>query len=280
MRCQKSWGSFIMRKTVFPGLLMLFALIGCETLGTGELGSFNMISTQEEIALGQKVSAQVEKDEKILPDADIQAYLQNIGARLARVSPRQDVQYAFKAIDNIETINAFALPGGNMYVYSGLMKMCSSEAELASVMAHEIAHVALQHHGKSMTRQYGYQLLAGIALGEQPAAAAQIAAGLVGEAVTSRFSREEETQADTLGMEILFRAGYSPNAMISFFDKMAAEQQKNGGSNWLPIFASHPPTTERLQNLQFCIAKYPADMAAKSTVNAERYQEKVLEKFK
>lgn len=270
-----------MRKiTVVLTLCLTAAFIGCETLDTGELGSFNILSTQEEIALGQKVSAQVEQDEKLLADPDVQAYVQNIGARLARVSPRQDVQYTVKAIDNVETVNAFALPGGNMYVYTGLMKLCTNEAELASVMAHEVAHVALQHHGKSMTRQYGYQFLAGIALGDQPAAAAQIAAGLIGQAVTSRFSREEETQADTLGMEILFRAGYSPNAMLSFFDKMAAEQQKGGGANWLPIFASHPPTTERLQNLQFCVAKYPADMINKSSINAERYQEKVLEKFK
>jgi len=254
---------------------------GCATMeGGGGLGSFNILSTEQEITLGKQVTAEVEKEAKIHPDAALQAYVQGIGARLARVSPRQDVSYAFKVIDAPDTVNAFALPGGNMYVYTGLMRLCENEAELAGVMAHEIAHVALQHHGKSLTRQYGIQVVTSMVLGENPNAAAQVVSGLLGQAMTSRFSRQEEIEADTLGMEILFRAGYNPGAMRSFFNKMLSEEKKNGGGTWLPIFASHPPTADRLANLNARFTQYPADMVLSSGTYAERYEQQARNKLK
>lgn len=258
------------------------AVAGCATMEDGSasgLGSFNILSTQQEIALGKQVTAEVEKEAKLHPDAALQAYVQGIGARLARVSPRQDVAYSFKVIDAPDTVNAFALPGGSMYVYTGLMRLCENEAELAGVMAHEIAHVALQHHGKSLSRQYGYQVLTGIILGDNPNGAAQVVSGLLGQAVTSRFSRTEEVEADTLGMEILFRAGYNPDAMRSFFNKMLAEEKEGGGGNWLPIFASHPPTADRLANLDARFRQYPSDMVLSSGIYAERYEQQARGKL-
>jgi len=259
--------------SVLLAAALTIALTGCETLEGGQ--SFNLLSTEQEVELGKQVSAEVEKQEKMLDDAAIQAYVGQIGQRLARVSSRQDIAYTFKVFDAPDTVNAFALPGGNMYIYTGLMKICQNEAELAAVMAHEMGHVAARHHGESMTRQYGYNLIASLLLGDNPKAAAQLAAGLIGQTITARYSREQEREADALGMEFMFRAGYSPDAMISFMQKLQAEESKGGGQ-WLPIFASHPPTTERLQLLGAMLQRYPAELRRQSPTYPERYQQQVL----
>ncbi len=256
--------------------LLAVTAAGCLTL-EGE--QFNMLSTPQEVQLGQQVAAQIEKDEKILNDPALQAYVSQIGERLARVSPRQDIAYAFKVIDAPDTVNAFALPGGYMYLYTGLMKLCENEAELAAVMAHEIGHLAGHHHGQSYTRQYGYQLILGTLLGEEPSTTAQIVAGLVGQGVESRFSRDQEYQADAVGLDILFRAGYSPDAMLSFMQKMLLEDQKRGGSRPLAIFATHPPTAERLASLQQLASRYPADARTNSPTYPDRYRQNVLAKL-
>lgn len=268
-------------RIILAGLMLSFLplLCGCETLGLGTVGdggglkSLNILSTQEEIKLGQECSAEVEKTEPLLNNPAVQAYVAGIADRLARVATRTDVTYSVKVIDKPDTVNAFALPGGFMYVYTGLMKICENEAELAAVMAHEFAHVAAHHHGESVTRQYGYSVVASVLLGSNPNAAAQIVAGLVGQAGMSKFSRNDEYEADTLGMEFLFRAGYKPEGMVSFMEKLCAQDK---GGNPLPIFSSHPPTPDRLSSLQQLLLKYPADVREKSPLYAERYQKEVL----
>jgi len=255
-------------------LTLLAALSGCATFEGGR--ALNILSTEEEIALGNEVAAEVEQQETLLDDAAVQAYVAQIGDRLARVASRQDVPYTFKVVDAADTVNAFALPGGNMYIYTGLMKLCEDEAELAAVMAHEIGHVAGHHHGESMTRMYGYELITRILLGNAASERAQLVTGLVGQAVTSRYSREQEREADKLGMEFLFRAGYPPDAMISLMNKMRSEEGKEGGGRWLPIFASHPPTTERLHLLHSLLAQYPPDLVAASPRYADRYRDGAL----
>lgn len=264
-----------MLRTDYCGLvLLLLVLAGCATF---EGGPLNLLSTEQEVELGKQLAAEIEKQEKLLEDDEIQAYVGRTGGRLSRVSTRQDLENTFKVIDSPD-INAFALPGGNMYVYSGLMRLCGNEAELAAVVAHEMGHVAARHHGESMTRQYGYALIASVILGESPGTAAQLVAGLLGQAVTSRFSRENEREADALGIEFLFRAGYNPEAIITFMNKMLAEERKRGGA-WLPIFASHPPTQERLDLLHALLMSYPQETVRQSPVYAERYQKEVLAKL-
>lgn len=238
--------------------------------------SLNILSTQQEIELGRQVAAEVEKKEKLLADPDIQAYVRQIGQRLSRVSPRLDLNYTFKVIDAPDTVNAFALPGGFMYVYTGLMKLCENEAELASVMAHEMGHVAARHHGESLTRQYGIDIIRRILLGDEPNATVQLVADVLGTAHVMRFSRANEREADRLGMEMLFRAGYRPEAMVTFMHKLLAEERKHGGRTWLPIFASHPPTEERLRLLQTLCRRYPQPMRDSSPVYADRYRDRAL----
>ena len=202
--------------------------------------------------------------------------MRRVGDHLAQFAPRQDVPYRFTVIDDIETVNAFALPGGHLYVYTGLMKLCENEAELASVMAHEIGHVAAYHHGESLTRTRIYESIAGLLLGEDPAAVKEITTQIVGVAGTMWFSREAEREADAMGLRILYQGGYKPDAMLSFMNKMLEEERKRGGA-YLPIFSSHPRTENRLLSLGEMAAQFPPGL---EDVYADRYRRNVLNRLK
>jgi len=254
------------------------SLQGCVTPQGGE--QLNILSTEQEIALGEKMSQEIEANEKVLNDPAIQEYVAEIGKRLARTSPRQDVPYTFTVIDNPETVNAFALPGGHMYIYTGLMKLCENEAQLASVMAHEIGHVAAHHHGESLTRQYGYSVLIGFILGDRSSQGAELAAQIAGTIGELRFSRSQESESDRLGMDMLWRAGYKPEAMVAFMENMLQNEEQQGRAR--PAFkflSSHPATSERIALLKSLVQQYPAGLRAASPVYAERYKAKVLDRL-
>lgn len=260
-------------------VVVSLAVCGCVTPGEGP--QLNQVSTAQEIEIGQKMSAEVEAKEKRLNNPAIQAYVRKIGERLAAQSPRQDVPYEFTVIDNPETVNAFALPGGHMYVYTGLMRICDNEAQLASVMAHEIGHVAAYHHGESLTREaILQQLLSGANSRSQMA---QVMAKIAGAGAESWFSRTQEREADRRGMDFLFRAGYKPDAMVDFMRKMAQYEQEQGAGaqpRFLQFFASHPATAERVAYLDQLCQQYPVDIRNQSPTYADRYIKTVLNKLK
>ena len=261
-------------KTLSVGVVLCLVLTGCATIGALE---FNLISTEKEIQLGEQLSVEVEKQETVLDNVEMQAYVRQIGAKLVRFASRQDVEYTFKVIDAPDKVNAFALPGGYMYVYTGLMKICDNEAELAGVMAHEIGHVSGHHHGESISRQYGYNLVMSIILGENAGALAQLGTQIMGTAGAMFYSRENEREADSLGTDMLVRAGYNPGAMVGFMEKLLSEDQKRGGGRGLPIFSSHPPTEERIERLETLAAQYPQNIRDIAPYRTERYRQKVLD---
>ena len=235
----------------------------------------NLLSTQEEVAMGQQLAAEVESQERVLADPQLQGYINEIGQRLLRGVERTDLPYQFKLIDAPDTVNAFALPGGFMYIYTGLLKFCDDEGQLASVMAHEIAHVAAYHHGESLTRQYGAQLLMNIVLGKQPSQTAQIAASLIGNSGMMYFSRQQEYEADAKGLQYLTRAGYPPASMGQFMAKLAMEEGSGGaaGRPLLKLFSTHPPTRERLARINAMAQQYPAPVPAPDL--STRYQREI-----
>jgi len=265
------------RLTELSAIAVYLALTGCATLRSMEL---NLVSTAEEVKIGQQLSVEIEKQEKVLDDRAVQVYVREIGGRLARLAPRQDVQYTVTVIDAPDKVNAFALPGGYMYVYTGLMRICDNEAELAAVMAHETGHVSCHHHGESMTRQFGYNIIMSIVLGENPHALAQLGSQLMGTAGAMFYSRENEREADRVGIELLVEAGYNPRAMLSFMGKLLEEDRKRGGGRGLPIFASHPPTEERIARLETLAERYPQEVRDSNTFFAERYRRQVLERLR
>jgi beta-barrel assembly-enhancing protease len=245
-------------------LVMVFLLVfstGCATTGPdGEPVRFNLLSTAQEVELGQQLSAEVEKKELVHSDSWLQQYVRDIGELLARQSVRQDVDYRFTVIDNPTTVNAFALPGGHMYVYTGLILLCESEAELAGVMAHEIGHVAGHHHGESLTRQMGAQMLVDVFLGPDAGASESQWAGLLNSVVQLRFSREQELESDRQGMRMMVQAGYNPVAMVQFMESMLQQEQQSGAARPLSFLSSHPATARRVEELRMLLQTYPPEV--------------------
>ena len=260
----------------FAAAAALIMTAGCETLNGQPI---NLLSTQQEVQLGRELAEQIEGQETILDDPAVQSYVREIGARLARHAHRQDVEYRFTVIDAPDTVNAFALPGGHMYIYTGLMKLCRNEAELAGVMAHEIGHVAARHHGEGITRMYGYSLVMRALLGEEPGAVAQMASQFLGAAGHAYFSRGNEREADQIAAEILWRAGYNPDALAGFMQQLQNYEAQRGGAANIPLFATHPPTAERMHLIRQYVTRFPPDQRAQRPVYEDRYREQALDRL-
>lgn len=251
---------------VFVPLLLLAT--SCATTGINA-GQINLVSTEEEIKLGKKLAAEIEKEQPVLRNPALTRYVSEVGKRVAAQSERQNVPYSFKIIDNDEQVNAFALPGGPIYVYTGLLKYAGNEAELASVLGHEIGHVAARHSTEQLTKSYGFYAVAEMVLGNDPGTVAEIARDIIGSLGMLKFSRDDEIEADRLGVHYMFRAGYSPNAMTSFQKKLG-ELSSNNSSRVLNILSTHPPSQDRVNAIRGEIAKLPPGRPVK--YYSERYK--------
>jgi predicted Zn-dependent protease len=219
--------------------------VGCNT------GAGNWYSLEKQVAMGQQYSQQVEHGVKLVTDPVVTEYVNRVGQNLVRNSDSK-VPFTIKVIDTDE-INAFALPGGFFYVNSGLILAADNEAELAGVMAHEIAHVAACHVAREQTRG-NIVNLASIPLVFVPGGwavyeATQIAMGIGVPLTFMKFSRNFESEADFLGMEYMYKTGYDPQSFISFFEKIEAQEKKKPGAI-AKAFSSHPMTPDRVAAAQ------------------------------
>ena len=225
--------------------------IGNRSVGHG----LNFYSLEHEIQLGKQLSAEVERQAKFINDPVVTEYVNRVGQNLVRNSDAQ-VPFTIKVIDS-DVVNAFALPGGFFYVNSGLILHADEESELAGVMAHEIAHVCARHGTKQATKGEITQLamipamifipytLAGYAIYQGMQFAIPMA--------FLQFTRTDEAEADYLGLQYMYKAGYDPNAFVAFFEKVASDEKKQPGT--IPkIFSTHPPTPERIKASQKEIA--------------------------
>src|SRR5271165_2268940 len=207
-------------------------------------------SYDTEIKMGKQYAMQVESSARMVKDPVVTEYVNRIGQNLVRNSDAK-VPFTIKVIDS-DDINAFALPGGFFYVNSGLILAADGEAELAGVMAHEIAHVAARHATREMTRA-NYASMASIPLifvGSWGVyEAASMALNLALPLTFMKFSRGFESEADYLGLEYMYKAGYDPHAFISFFEKIKAQEKKKPGS-LAKAFATHPQTPDRIEKSQ------------------------------
>lgn len=210
---------------------------------------FNLFSAQQDQEIGKQSATAAEKQLPILRDTSIEAYVDKIGARLAAVAPGEHFDYQFKVV-NASDINAFALPGGYMYVNRGLIEAAQNEGQLAGVMAHEMAHVALRHGTSQASKAYiaqaGLGLLGGL-VGKDDRSTEQRIATIGGFGLNTlflKFSRSAEEQADITGAQMLAAAGYDPQDMVAFFEILANEQNRNPGKVE-QFFSSHPAPANR-----------------------------------
>jgi predicted Zn-dependent protease len=227
------------------------ARIGMRGIGKG----MNFYSIERETAMGRDLAGELEGSAPVLRDAVVTEYVNRIGQNIVRNSDAQ-VPFTIKVIDN-EEVNAYALPGGFFYVNTGLIMAADNEAELAGVMAHEIAHVAARHATKNATKAELFNLatIPLIFLGGPAGYAARQAAGLLVPMSILKFNRNAEREADLLGMEYMYAAGYDPAAFLDFFEKLEVKKREKR-SFLAKAFATHPMTGDRVRDAQKTIDRY------------------------
>jgi len=238
--------------------IAVLASSGCAGLAShsGPTGPQTTAEAQRE----DQQAKQIERSVGLAGSIELQAYISEIGQRLVAESTQSDVTYTFAIVD-IDAVNAFALPGGHIYVSRGLLTLANNEAELANVMAHEIAHVVARHSLKQARREVllsPLQLAGGIAGGIAGAAASILspslggvlaeAGGMAGGLVLAKYSRDQEREADRIGQRMVLRAGWDPVAMSSFLASLRREDAfERGGLRGSSFFDSHPDTSERVE---------------------------------
>jgi Zn-dependent protease with chaperone function len=233
---------------VMAALAIVVALCSGTTLAqTAVKSGFNIFTAQQDVELGRQSAAQIERQLPMLNRSNVNRYVSRVGARLAAATPGEHYAYQFK-VPNLSDINAFALPGGFVYVHRGLIQRVRSEGELAGVMAHEIAHVALRHQTNQASKAYlaqaGVGVLGGLLGGKSGNRIIQTVGGLGLNALFLKYSRSAEEQADIVGAQIMARAGYDPNDMARFFDLLRQEAGRDP-SKVERFFSDHPAPTDR-----------------------------------
>jgi predicted Zn-dependent protease len=219
--------------------------IGDRAVGEG----INFYSLEKEIALGKQLAQEVERQAKVIDDPVIAEYVNRVGQNLVRNSDAK-VPFTIKVLDT-EEVNAFALPGGFFFVNSGLLLKAETEAELAGVMAHEIAHVAARHGTRQATKGDLMQIgtIPLIFMGGWAGYAIRQGAGLAIPMGFLTFSRAYEREADYLGLQYLYKSGYDPTAFVDFFEKIQTLEKKKPGSV-AKVFSTHPMTDDRIKKAQ------------------------------
>jgi hypothetical protein len=224
-----------------------------DAIGNRKVAGWDWYSIESEIRMGKAYATQIEASLKMVTDPVINEYVNRVGQNLVRNSDAK-VPFTIKVVDS-DVINAMALPGGFFYVNSGLILAADNEAELAGVMAHEIAHVAARHTTRQLTRAQfiNYASLPLIFVGGGIGLAAREAAGIGVPMTFLKFSRGFEAEADFLGIQYMYKAGYDPNEFVNFFEKIQAQEKKKPGS-MAKVFADHPQTPDRITKSQEEIA--------------------------
>ncbi len=217
-----------------------------------------LISPQQEQQLGVQVKQQLEQEQHVryVTDPVVDGYVQQVSGKILAFAKkdRPEVSWSVRVIDDPKTVNAFATPGGFLYVYSGLLLAADDTAELAGVMGHESGHVVARHSARQMVDAMGLEALTGIALGKNPSGAAQLAAGLAGKGAMLAYSRSDELEADQYGARYADAAGYDPHGIAVFFQKL----EKLGGSQpgWATFLATHPSNPDRIEKVDRYIEEH------------------------
>jgi Zn-dependent protease with chaperone function len=239
-------------RVVLAALFALSMSVAVADAQTNIKSGFNLFSAEQDVEIGRQSAVEVERQMPLMTDRQVEDYVNRIGARLARNAGGPAFPYTFKVV-NASDINAFALPGGPIYINRGIIDNARNEGEVAGVMAHEIAHVALRHGTHQASKAYGaqagLQILGGLLggrVGQNTASIINALGGFGLNVLFLRFSRDMETQADVRGAQILAASGYAPADMIGFFDTLG-RVDKSKKTNWL---SDHPAPPDRVARIR------------------------------
>jgi predicted Zn-dependent protease len=239
------------RTSLFAIVLVGVLAAGCGSGGLGASG--NSVSLDQEWQLGDQMAAQVAQQMQLVHDPTAQGYLRQVGERIHAATPLAGRPFDFQIV-NDPAVNAFSIPGGHVYINSGLIAQADKADELAGVVAHEISHVVARHVIKQVETQQEIGAIGSILLGQNPGALQQLLAQIVAGGAMARFSRADEKQADDLGLEYMTKAGYDPHGMLDMFQKLLS-MEKGGNSSVTRFFADHPGTQDRIADISGKIAK-------------------------
>jgi len=237
----------------FPYILALVLALGISVHADSRTHlkpGWNMFSPDQDVEMGREVSKEAESQLSIIRNGNIASYIDSLGRQLASRAPGEKYPYQFKVV-NDKAINAFALPGGFVYVNRGAIEAADNEAQIAGVIAHEISHVALRHGTNQASKAYLAQaplsILGGV-LGSNSIGSvlAQLGIGFAANSLFLKYSRDAESQADLMGTQILYDSGYNPNAMVEFFEKIQAESKGRASE----FFSDHPNPENRISHVQ------------------------------
>lgn len=270
-------GGFSMGRRTGLLVLLLFAWLagGCAVNPlTGE-EELMLFSQDEDLAIGLKYAPEVEKQlGGQVPDEQLRGYVDSVGQKVARVSHRPDVEYHF-GVTQDKSVNAFALPGGYIFVTRGMMQHLKTESQLAGVLAHEVAHVVARDTMAAMSREIGINvLLVAVVASDAPPGAVK-AADLTAQILSLKYSRQDEIEADWAGMDYMVQAGYNPRGMVETM-QMLQEQQK---VRQIEFFSTHPNPENRIGYMQKRIALRYAQ-AGTLKFGQDEYRSAVLDKLK
>jgi len=243
-------------------ILLLIAIISLS--GFYSCGS-NMYSVDEDVTLGKEIDQQIKEDPKQFPilkgHEDIKNYVSGLGKYILNnsnyIKYKNVFPYKFEVIHDDSTVNAFCIPGGYIYIYTGLIKFLETEAALIGVIGHEIAHAERRHMTQRLTSYYGVSLILGLVLGNNPNTLGQIAANLFVGLGFLANSRADEEEADKFSINYLKNSKYFPGGILNFFDKIRAEQKKKGQTpgDLERLLATHPLPADRIENVNKLLNK-------------------------
>jgi predicted Zn-dependent protease len=219
-------------------------------------GTIDFYSLEKETKLGRELAAQVDREAKFITDPVVTEYINRLGQNIVLHSDSK-IPFTIKVIDSAD-VNAFALPGGFLYVNSGVILAADGEAEIAGVMAHEIAHVAARHGVEQASKGTLFQYLSIplIFIGGPLGAIAQNAANILVPMTFLKFSRNAEAEADRLGLQYMWASGYDPTSLLSFFEKLKVKEKKAPGA-LAKVFSTHPATGDRIDKARGLLTRFP-----------------------
>ena len=258
--------------------LVLMSLAGCALNPATGRNDFVLMSERQELELGRRYNQEILKQNPLYSDAGLQAYVQQVGERVARHSHRSELGYQFRVVDSPD-INAFALPGGYIYIHRGLLAYLNSEAELAAVLGHEVGHVTARHSVQQQSQASAWNILGqAVAIGTGVGAAGDLT-NVLGGAVVRGYGRDMELEADGLGAQYLARSGYDPQAMIEVVkvlknqevfarDQAARRGEAQAAGGYHGLFDTHPDNDRRLQQV---IGPAQALVSGQQEVNREAF---------